>query len=95
LTFDLLAESGPSLVGAVDLGFLQAVGIVDVDRLPLGVKVDGAETAFAMTVAGGFYAAEGLLDFGANRGGVELVYSGVEVADGGEGAVDVASVERR
>ena len=48
-----------------------------------------------MTVAGGFYAAEGLLDFGANRGGVELVYSGVEVADGGEGAVDVASVERR
>src|SRR4029077_18894342 len=83
------------LVGAVDLRLLQAVGVVDVDRLPLGVKIDSAEAAFAMAVAGGFYTAKGQGDFRANRRRVDGGYAGVKVADGGEGTVDVARVERR
>jgi hypothetical protein len=48
-----------SLVFSIDLGFLELVGIVDVDRLPLGVEVDCANAAFAVAVAGSFRAAEG------------------------------------
>ena len=40
------------LVFAVDLRLLQFVGVVDVDRLPLGIEIDCADAAFAMPVAG-------------------------------------------
>jgi hypothetical protein len=46
-----------------------------------------------VAVAGLFYAAEGQVDFGADGGGVDVGDAGFEVANGGEGAVDVLGVE--
>jgi hypothetical protein len=46
------------LLCVVDLGALEGVAGVDVDGLPGGVEVEGAE-AFAVTVAGLFDAAKG------------------------------------
>ena len=73
---------------------MQFVGVVDVDGFPGSEEVDGAQ-AFAVAVAGAFYAAEGEMDFGADGGGVDVGDSGFEVAHGGEGAVHVFGVERR
>src|SRR6516165_10355790 len=42
------------LFGGIDLSALQLVRVVDINRFPLRVEVDGAQAAFAMTVAGGF-----------------------------------------
>src|SRR4051812_26392952 len=44
---------------AVDLGTLQTVGIVYVNRLPFGIEIDGGLSALAVAVAGGLGAAEG------------------------------------
>ncbi len=81
------------LLRVVDLGALQLVGVVDVDRFPGGEEVDGA-VAFAVAVAGVLDAAEGQMDFGADGGRVDVGDAGLEVADGGEGAVHVLGVER-
>ena len=80
------------LLGVVDLGSLEFVAGVDVDGFPGGVEVECAE-AFAVAVAGLFYAAEGQVDFGADGGGVDVGDAGFEVAHGGEGAVDVFGIE--
>src|SRR5712664_51356 len=42
----------------VDLGALELIGVVDVQRLPLGVEVDGGDGGFAVAVAGFLGAAE-------------------------------------
>lgn len=42
----------------VDLCFLQLVGIIHVNRLPLCVEVNRSKSTFAVTVAGSFYPAE-------------------------------------
>src|SRR5579862_8484558 len=36
----------------VDLGALQAIGIIDVERLPLGVEIESGHARFTMAVAG-------------------------------------------
>src|ERR1700678_2818247 len=59
-----------SLVFAVDLRLLQLVGIIHVDRLPLGVEINRADSAFAMAVAGGLRPAEWQVHFRAAGGGV-------------------------
>ena len=46
------------LFGVIDLRSLQLVGVIDVDGFPGGEEIDGA-IAFAMSVAGVLYAAEG------------------------------------
>src|ERR1039457_3264358 len=60
------------LLRPIDLRPLQLVGIVHVHRLPLGVEIDGADSAFAVTVACGLHAAEGQVHLGANRRGVDI-----------------------
>src|SRR4029077_9616162 len=47
----------------IDLGLLQFIGVVDVHRLPFGVEVNGADAAFAVTVAGGLGPTERKMDF--------------------------------
>src|SRR5579863_3233740 len=69
------------LVFPVDLGLLQLVGIIHVDRLPLGIEIDRADAAFAMAVAGCFGAAEGTMHFGADGRGVDVGDARVEVAN--------------
>src|ERR1700679_2547917 len=91
---DKMATLGnATLLRVVDLGALEGVAGVDVDGLPGGVEVERAE-AFAVSVAGLLDAAEGQVDFRADGGGVDVGDAGFEVADGGEGAVDVLGVER-
>src|SRR4029077_10881353 len=79
----------------IDLGLLQFIGVVDVHRLPFGVEVNGADAAFAVTVAGGLGPTERKMDFGADGGCVDVGDAGVEVAHCGESFVDVLRVERR
>jgi len=74
---------------------LQRVGVIDVDSFPLGVEVDGADAAFAVSIARGLGAAEGQVDFGADGRSVDVGDAGFEVANGSEGFVDVFGVERR
>ena len=50
-----------ALLAAVDLRFLQGVVVIHVDGLPLRIKVDCADTAFAMTVARSLRTAKGSL----------------------------------
>ena len=88
-----ISETIHGSLSVIDLGALEVVAVVDVDGLPCGVEVNGA-VAFAMAVAGLFDAAEGQVNFCADGGGVHVGDAGFEVADGGEGAVDVACVER-
>ena len=81
------------LLRVVDLGALEFVAVVDVDRFPCGEEVDGA-VAFAVAVAGVLDAAEGQMHFGADGGRVDVGDAGFEIANGGEGAVHILGVER-
>src|SRR6478672_4411530 len=61
----------PRLVFPVDLRFLQLVGVIDVDRLPLRVEVDCADAALAVSVASGLGTAEGQMDLRTDRGRID------------------------
>src|SRR2546428_11385326 len=71
--------SVPSVSIVVDLGALELVGIVDVDGLPLGKEIDGRNGGFAVAVAGLLRAAEGEVSLCADRRGVHINNSGVEI----------------
>src|SRR5215469_453233 len=79
--------------GVVDLGALEAVGVVHVDRFPFGVKIDGGEAGFAMAVAGLLGASERKVRFGADSWRVDVDDARVDVALGAERVVDVARVD--
>src|SRR5205823_4942044 len=49
------------LFGVVDLGALEFAAVVDVEGFPFGKDVEDV-AAFAVTVAGGFHAAEGQMN---------------------------------
>src|SRR5882762_1915947 len=72
---------------------LELVGIVDVDGLPLGEKVDGGNGGFAMAVAGLLRAAEGQVCFSADCRSVYIDNSSIEIARRLEGAIHVARVD--
>src|ERR1051326_7046718 len=84
-----------TLLASVNLGLLQTVRVIHIHRLPLGIEINGAGAAFAMSVAGGFGAAEGKMDFGADRRRIDVSDAGVQVAHGAVGLVDIAGIERR
>src|SRR5208337_3232862 len=84
-----------SLIGAIDLRLLQLVGVIHVHGFPLGVEVDRADAALAVSVAGGLGAAEGQVYFGADGRSVDVSDPGLKVADGGECLVHVLRVQRR
>src|SRR5579859_4245231 len=84
-----------ALVHAVDLRLLQLVGVIHVDCLPLGVEVNRADAAFAVTVAGGLGAAERKVYLGANSRSIDVGDAGVKVAHRSECLVHVFGVERR
>src|ERR1017187_1957058 len=89
-----LIIEGPVSVFSVDLRLLQLVRIVDVNRLPLGVEVDGANSAFAMTVPGRLGSTEGQVYLGADGRSVDVGNSGIQVANRRKRLVDVFGVER-
>src|SRR5215472_12978790 len=81
-------------LSVVDLRPLELVGIVDVNRLPLGEEIDGGNGGFAMPVAGMLRAAKWQMRFGANRRRVNVNDSSVQIARGLKGAVHVARINR-
>ena len=87
----LLFLTHPSLSG-IDLGPLQTVGIVYVDRFPGGVKIEGAGAAFSMAVAGLLDTAKGQMHFSAYRRRVDVGYAGFQVTHRLQGQVYVARV---
>src|SRR5207302_9230920 len=79
---------------AVNLGALQAIGVVDVERLPLGIEVQRRIARLAMAVAGLFCASKGQMDLRPNGRRVYVDNSGMQVAHSLEGSVYVLSVDR-
>src|SRR4051812_41163461 len=81
------------LFWAVDLGALETVGIVYVNRLPFGIEIYGGLAALAVSVASGLGAAEGKMHLGSDSRRVHVRDSGIQVARGAEGGVHVAGVD--
>ena len=79
----------------VNLGPLQFIGVVYINRLPLCIKIHRAQPAFAMAVSRGLSAAKGLVTFRPDGGGIHIRDTGIEVAHGAKRLVDVASVDGR
>src|SRR4051794_16311409 len=79
----------------VDLGALEAPGVVDVDRLPLRIGVKRRVPGFAMAVAGALHAAEREVRLGADRAGVDVNDAGLEIVHRPERRVRVAREDRR
>src|SRR5258708_33399479 len=77
----------------VNLGALELVGIVDVNRLPFREEIDGGNGGFAVAVASLLRASEGQVGLGADRRRVHVDNSGVEIAGGLEGAIHVSRVD--
>src|SRR5689334_13522956 len=76
---------GGSLV--VDLCPLEPATEVDVDRLPLGVRVEGGVAGLPVAVPGVLPAAEGQMRLGAGRAGVDVDDPRLEIAHGPERGV--------
>src|SRR5579864_9687234 len=86
-------QSSIPLFWPVNLRFLQLVRIIHVDGLPLGIKINGAQAAFAVAVARLLDAAKGQVHLGADGGRVDVGNARFQVAHGGEGLVDITSVD--
>src|SRR5579859_3172296 len=87
--------SSEKLFSRIDLRALQFVRKIDVDRFPLGVKINRPKAALAMSVAGGLGAAKGQMHLSANRWRIYIRDTGVNVAHGAERLIYVARVDRR
>src|SRR5271165_2188982 len=72
--FDIRSRSSASfgLFRPINLCALQLVGVIHVDRLPLGIEINRTDTAFTMAIAGGFHAAEWQMHLRADRGRVDV-----------------------
>src|SRR5215472_4896246 len=88
-------DAGGSSFGSIDLRALQLVGVVDINRFPLRVEVDGAQAAFPMPVAGGLSAAKRQVHFGADRRRVHVGDAGIDITHGQEGLIHIARIDRR
>src|SRR5258708_1408683 len=66
-----------ALLWPVDLRLLQLVGVIHVHGLPFGVEINRADAALAVAVARRFRAAEGQMDFCADRRSVDVGDSGL------------------
>src|ERR1700686_5328417 len=84
-----------SLLRAVDLRFLQRIGIIHVHRLPFCVKVNRADAALAMAVARCLRAAEWEENFRADRWSIDVGDAGLKIAHRPKCLVHVFGVERR
>src|ERR1700744_3309470 len=82
-------------LSCVDLRSLQAVGIVDVDRFPRGIKIERAGAAFAMPVAGLLHSAKGQMHFSSNGRRVDISDAGFHVPHHLQRQVYVARIQCR
>src|ERR1700687_256800 len=83
------------LLRLIDLRLLERVGVIHIDRLPLGVKVNRADAALAMAVAGGLRAAEREVNFGADGRSIDVSDAGLQIADCRKRLVHILRVQRR
>src|SRR5579863_1394501 len=84
-----------SSVFPVDLGLLQLVGIIDVNRLPLGVKINRPDATLAVTIAGCLGSAERQMHFGSNGRCVDIGDPCIKIADRRERLVHILRVQGR
>src|SRR5262249_30590612 len=77
----------------VNLSALQAVRVINVNGLPLRVKIDCAQAAFAMAVARGLGSAEREMYFRADGRRVHIGDSGIDVAHSAERLLNVTGVK--
>src|SRR5580765_5641721 len=87
---DSVRGSAIGLVLVVDLRSLEATAEVDVDRFPLGERVERRMAGLAVAVAGLLPAAEREVRLGPGRPGVDVDDPGLEVAHRPERGVGVA-----
>src|SRR5580704_18911323 len=79
---------------AVNLGALQAIGVVDVERLPLGIEIQSRVARFAMPVPRLLRSPERQMNLRADGGSVYVNNARVQVAHRLERAVHVMSIDR-
>src|SRR5579883_2993195 len=79
----------------IDLGFLQLAAVVGIDYLPFGEDIQTGQTGFAVAIAGAASAAEGELDLGPSRAGVDVNDTGRQVAFGPLNIIDVLRINCR
>src|SRR5256885_13452497 len=87
-------QQSTGLLRVVDLRALQLIGVVDVQRLPLGVEVDGGDGCLAMAIAGLLGAAKGQMRLGPNGRRIDINDAGEQIARRAEGAIHVARINR-
>src|SRR5215216_3851572 len=78
----------------VDLGPLQAAAEVDIDRLPLGERVERGVAGLAVAVAGLLPTAERQVRLGTGGAGIHVHDSGLEIAHRSECRVRVLGEDR-
>src|SRR5262249_53356712 len=83
----------PPLIDRIDLGPLQFVGVIDINRFPLGIEVYSPQASLTMPIAGGFGAAERQMHFSANGRCVHVGNSGIDVAHSAESPVHIARID--
>src|SRR5580658_1004635 len=83
----------PKSLCVVDLRALQSIAGIDVHRLPRRVEVERAQS-FAVAIPGLLDSSKWQVNLSADRRGVDISNACFEIANRGEGAVDVLGVER-
>src|SRR6516225_12094485 len=83
------------LLRSIDMRLLQLVGIVHVHRLPLGIELDCADAALAMTIARGLHSAKWKVYFRADGRSIDVRNAGIQVAHSCECLVDILRIDRR
>src|SRR5215471_138500 len=81
------------LFPCINLGPLQPVRVVNVNRFPLGVEINCANSAFAMPVSRGLDAAEGEMHLCSDGRRIYIRDAGIDVAHGTKRPVHVARVD--
>src|SRR6266403_1562247 len=83
-----------TVFSGIHLCALQAVRVVDIERLPFRVEVDGGGSSFAVAVAGVLGASKRKLNFSADCGRIHVDDAGFEIPHGPICLVHIPRVDR-
>src|SRR5258708_3661224 len=83
-----------SVIRSINLCALQAVLVVDIERLPFRVEVDGGRSSFAVAVAGVLGSSKRKLNFSADCGRIHVDNAGFEIPHGPIRLVYISGVDR-
>src|SRR5882762_8643678 len=83
-----------TVFSCIHLCALQAVGVIDIERLPFGVEVDGGRSGFAVAVASFLCPSKGKLDFRSDRGRIHVDDAGFKIPHGPICLIHIPRVDR-